>query len=222
VTADATVRNRIAARYRWPSLRSYARGKLRWDPLFPAVAAELAGSPRPLLDIGCGLGLCGQYLREHGFGAPYRGVDLDEAKIAEARGAAERGTVDLAFDVASAATLPDFSGDVALFDVLHYLPGGAQQRLLADAAARVQVGGLLLIRNVLREPGWRFRVTVAEEAFARALRWMRYPVSHYPTRAEIESPLTRMGFVVRIAPLWGRTPFNSYLILARRESLAAA
>lgn len=222
MSADETIRNRIASRYRWPSLRSYARGKLRWDPLFPAVATELAGSPRPLLDIGCGLGLFGHYLRERGFGAPYRGVDLDEKKIHEARGAAERGAVDLAFDVASAGALPNFSGDVALFDVLHYLPSDAQQRLLADAAARVPVGGLLMIRNVLREPGWRFRVTVVEEALARTLRWMRYPVSHYPARAEIESPLTRMGFVVRVAPLWGRTPFNSYLILARRETVCEA
>ena len=37
---------RIATRYRWPSHRSYIRGKLRWDPLFPAIAPLLVDSPR--------------------------------------------------------------------------------------------------------------------------------------------------------------------------------
>lgn len=221
LTADEAIRKRIAARYSHFRHRSYVRSKLRWDPLFAAVAPELASSPRALLDVGCGLGLCGQYLRERGFRAPYRGIDLDARKIREARGAAERGGVELVFDVGSADALPDFSGDVALLDVLHYMPAGEQQRALVAAASRVPRGGLLLIRNVLREATWRFRATVAEERFARALRWMRFPVGHYPSREELEAPLAAMGFVVRIAPLWGRTPFNSYLIVARRDALAA-
>ena len=70
---------------------------------------------------------------------------------------------------------------------------------------------------MLREPGWRFRATILEERLLRALRWMRYPVTHYPEREEIEAPLRAAGFVTRVRPLWGRTPFNSYLFLARRQ-----
>lgn len=214
---DAAIIARIAARYRLQQHRSYARGKLRWDPVFPMAAPLLADSPRALLDIGCGLGLLGQYLRECGFRARYCGVDLDAKKIAEAQAAAARDELALEFATGAAASLPAFQGDVALFDVLHYLPAAGQQRLLIDAAERVSPGGLMVIRNVLREPSWRFRVTIAQERFARALGWMRYPVTHYPEREEIEAPLRATGFATRVMPLWGRTPFNSYLFIARRE-----
>jgi 2-polyprenyl-3-methyl-5-hydroxy-6-metoxy-1,4-benzoquinol methylase len=215
--AQREIAARIAARYKWPSHRSYIRGKLRWDPLFAAIVPLLVDSPRALLDIGCGLGLLGQYLRERGAHAPYRGLDLDARKIEEAREASRRADFDLAFEHASAEALPEFSGDVTLFDVLHYLPSDAQHRVLAAAAARIADGGVLLIRNVLREDSWRFRVTVAEERIARLLGWMRTPPSHFPLREEIEDPLRAMGFAVQTEPLWGRTPFNSYLITARRE-----
>ena len=207
---------RIAARYRRPSHRSYIRSKLRWDPLFAAVAPLLVDSPRALLDIGCGLGLLGQYLRERGFRAAYHGLDLDAQKIDEARRAADVARFDLDFADGTADSLPAFSGDVALLDVLHYMPADAQRRVLVEAAARVANGGMLVIRNVLRDRSWRFRITVLQERLARLLGWMRSPLGDFPQREDIEAPLREMGMAVRVKPLWGRTPFNSYLFVAQR------
>jgi SAM-dependent methyltransferase len=218
--ARAKAIERIVARYRRWRHRRYVRGKLKWDPLFDAVAPIFAGSTRPLLDIGCGLGLLGQYLRETGFRAPYVGVDPDDAKIDEARAAATAGALDIAFDAGSTASLPAFSGDVALIDVLHYLPADLQRQALTEAALRVAPGSVLVIRNVLADSSWRFRVTVVEERVAAALGWMRFATGHFPRREDIEAPLHLLGFAVRVEPLWGRTPFNSYLILARRERAA--
>ena len=80
--ADESARiARIAARYARREHRWYARGKLRWDPVYRAVAPLFEQSSRPLLDVGCGLGLLGQYLRERGFRARYLGVDLDTRKM---------------------------------------------------------------------------------------------------------------------------------------------
>jgi 2-polyprenyl-3-methyl-5-hydroxy-6-metoxy-1,4-benzoquinol methylase len=169
-----------------------------------------------LLDIGCGLGLLGQYLHECGNRAAYVGVDPDGAKIDEARAAAMAGALDFDFATVDAASLPPFSGDVALIDVLHYLPESLQQQALTNAASRVAPGGTLVIRNVLRDASWRFRVTVAEERFLALLGWMRFATGHFPRREDIESPLAALGFDVRVEPLWGGTPFNSYLIVARR------
>jgi 2-polyprenyl-3-methyl-5-hydroxy-6-metoxy-1,4-benzoquinol methylase len=210
------IADRIASRYGTRRHRGYVRGKLRWDPVFAAVAPLFAGSPRALLDIGCGFGLLGQYLRECGVDAPYRGIDVDAAKIDAARAAAKAGNLDLELSVGSVDALPSFSGDVALLDVLHYLPRAEQQHAIADAASRVAAGGLLVIRNVLRDRSWRFRATVIEEHISRTLGWMRCETGHFPSREEIESPLNSAGFEVRAAPLWGRTPFNSWLIVARR------
>jgi len=214
--ARAAAIARIVARYRHWRHRRYVRGKLKWDPLFEAIAPLLADSSRPLLDIGCGLGLLGQYLRERGARMPYLGVDPDGAKIEEARAAAMAGALDIDFATLDASSLPAFGGDVALIDVLHYLPADLQRQALANAAARVVPGGLLVIRNVLRDDSWRYRLTVAEERFAAALGWMRFATGHFPRREDIESPLASLGFDVRVEPLWGATPFNSYLIVARR------
>jgi len=215
-SARAAAIERIAARYRRWRHRRYARGKLTWDPLFEAAVPLLATSTRPLLDIGCGLGLLGQYLRECGSHAAYLGVDPDGAKIDEARAAAIAGAPGFDFAMLDAASLPPVSGDVALIDVLHYLPEDRQQQALANAASRVAPGGTLVIRNVLRDASWRFRVTVAEERFLAALGWMRFATGHFPRREDIETPLVALGFDVRVEPLWGGTPFNSYLIVARR------
>ena len=214
--ARAAAIERIVARFRRWRHRRYVRGKLRWDPLFEAIAPLLAGSPRPLLDIGCGLGLLGQYLRECGARMRYLGVDPDGAKIEEARAAAMAGALDIDFATLDASSLPAFGGDVALIDVLHYLPADLQRLALANAASRVVPGGLLVIRNVLRDDSWRYRLTVAEERFAAALGWMRFATGHFPRREDIESPLASLGFDVSVEPLWGATPFNSYLIVARR------
>ncbi len=205
---------RIAARYRLRH-RGYVRGKLRWDPVFAAVATRVIDSPHPLLDIGCGLGLLGQYLREHGFHSPYRGLDLDSRKIAQARAAA---VADMDFVTGTSTELPAFEGNVALIDLLHYLSADQQQQTLAAAAACVAPDGVLLIRNVLRDRSWRFGATRLEERLAYTVGWMRSPTRHFPARAEIEQPLSSMGFAVRVEPLWGRTPFNSYLFVARRTA----
>jgi SAM-dependent methyltransferase len=213
--ANEAIIARIAARYRLQPHRSYARGKLRWDPVFATAASLLSESRHALLDIGCGLGLLGQYLRECGRNTPYRGLDLDVRKVEAARAAAS-DSMRLEFATGSASSMPAFRGDVALVDLLHYLPADLQRRAVADAAERVAADGVLMIRSVVRDRGWRFRTTLLEERFARMIGWMRYPTGHFPRREEIEAQLHAIGFTTRVTPLWGRTPFNSYLFVARR------
>jgi SAM-dependent methyltransferase len=210
------IARRIGARFRRRWHRDYASAKLRFDPAYAAVADLLGNSDRGLLDIGCGLGLLGFYLRERGYRGACLGVDFDPTKIAEARHAAQGRDAGLAFEVGDARALPAFSGHVVLLDVLHYLDQADQQALLGEAAARVAPDACLVLRNVLRTRGWRFHATVLEERFLYASRWMRSPARHYPTREEIEAPLLAAGFSVDVQPLWGKTPFNSFFIVARR------
>ena len=215
--ARATARQ-IGARFRRPWHRDYASAKLRFDPAYAAVADLLDGSGMGLLDVGCGLGLLGFHLRAHGFAEPYVGVDFDTAKISEGRRINVEHQLGLTFEDGDARALPAFSGHVVLLDVLHYLEQADQQALLREAATRVAPGAMLILRNVLRTPGWRFRATVLEEWFLYASRWMRSPARHYPARAEIEAPLHAAGFTVDVQPLWGKTPFNSFFIVARRTA----
>jgi 2-polyprenyl-3-methyl-5-hydroxy-6-metoxy-1,4-benzoquinol methylase len=212
---DKDIARRISRRYRRPWHRDYARGKLRFDPIYAFAAGIIDDSALPLLDIGCGLGLLGCHLREHGFRGDYLGLDFDRNKITAAREVMphyER----LVFEDNSAQSLPAFAGHVALLDVLHYLAREDQQTLLREAAARVAPGACLIVRNVLREPGWRFRATVVEEFVLHAMRWMRSPARHFPLREEIEQPLRAADLAVETQPLWGNTPFNSFVLVARR------
>lgn len=207
----------IAARFHGRWYRGYALGKMRSDPAYAAVAALVANRAKPLLDIGCGLGLLGFFLRAIGVMQGYCGIDLDAVKITEARRVAAAIDSDLSFDIGDTNSLPPFIGDVVILDVLHYLPKAGQEDLLRSAAARTAVDGLLIVRSVLRDSTWRFHVTRIEEYFLHAFHWMRRPAQHYPHRHEIAEPLAAAGFRVEVRPLWGKTPFNSYLIVARRS-----
>ncbi|MCK9367424.1 MAG: class I SAM-dependent methyltransferase [Metallibacterium scheffleri] len=209
---------RIAARFAGRWQQGYVRGKLRHDPAFATIAALLteAGAARPVLDLGCGMGLLGQWLRECGHRGAYLGIDNDPRKLRAGRAAAAtlRPALELRFGDLQA--LPEFSGHVVLLDALHYLARAPQQALLAACAQRLGAGDRLLIRSVLRDASWRYRITQAEELLAAASGWMRTGAHHIPTGAELSERCAALGLRVSRQPLWGRTPFNSWLIVAWR------
>lgn len=196
----------------------YTRCKLRTDPVYAAVAAELAGSDLPVLDIGCGLGLLGHYLHASGLRLPVTGFDYDERKIRAATDMAARaGLGGLQFRTGDARTgLPDFAGHVVILDILQFFRREQQEALLAAAAARVAPGGRLVIRSGLRAPGWRYRITVLADFVARATLWMKAAPVCYPDADQFRRVLGAAGLDVSIHPLWGRTPFHNHLIVARR------
>jgi 2-polyprenyl-3-methyl-5-hydroxy-6-metoxy-1,4-benzoquinol methylase len=209
----------LTARFSGFNRRQYVRGKLASDPVYAAVAQLIEEAPPfPLLDVGCGMGLLGHYLHGCGVLHGYIGIDHDERKIAAARHAARAIGDTLDLRCADVGDLPDFRGHVCLLDVLHYLPAARQPALLAQLAGHVAPGAQLMIRNVLRERHWRFHATVIEEHVLHATGWMRVGADHYPSADEVVTPLHEAGLATTVRPLWGRTPFNSYLIVARRPA----
>ena len=212
---------RVASRFgeRW--LRMYAGQKLRSDPIFPAAFELLRDSPQPLVDVGCGVGLLAFYLRERNFQAPISGIDRGGRKIERACRVARRRYRDLSFTEVDASDSIERSGNMALFDVLHYLSPNEQSRLLQRLAARVAPGGMLVIRDCPRDRNARFWLTRTAERFAQATRWnLRTPL-HFPAREQILSAFNPAEFTARIEPLWGRTPFNNHLFVFRRRLDAA-
>jgi 2-polyprenyl-3-methyl-5-hydroxy-6-metoxy-1,4-benzoquinol methylase len=215
---DRAARGAIAARFPGRGEHWYVAGKLATDPLYAGVAEVFACAlPLPLLDVGCGLGLLGQYLHACGALHGYLGIDHDERKIEAARAAAVALDDAMQLRCADVADLPDFRGHVALLDVLHYLPRERQPALLSLLATHLAPGGQLVIRNVLRAPHWRFHATVLEERVLHLTGWMRVGATWYPSADEIRAPLEAAGLATTVTPLWGYTPFNSYLVVARRR-----
>ncbi|MGB5939568.1 MAG: class I SAM-dependent methyltransferase [Rhodanobacter sp.] len=214
---DHRSRQRIAQLYDSRLQRGYVLGKLAGDPVYAATAALVAGTALPLLDIGCGIGLLGLYLHAQGHARPYLGVDHDARKIVAGQLAVQRAALAASISLrhADVSELPPMHGHVALLDVLHYLPAERQPALLREAARHLAPEGCLIIRNVLREPNWRFQATRVEEFFLRTSGWIPGGAQHYPTAGELRAPLEDAGLEVHIEPLRGRTPFNSYLVVAR-------
>jgi cyclopropane fatty-acyl-phospholipid synthase-like methyltransferase len=215
-----TIARAFAPRHPWGNRWDYCYvlSKLRSDPLYPGVLDALRGSSAPLLDMGCGLGLLAHALRHDGQTLPYRGVDNDAAKIRRAAGVARRaGLAASDFEVMDlATTLPAHRGSVAILDVLQYLPAEAQSALLRRAAAMLDGDGRLVLRMALADDSRRGRISRIGDRAANWIGWMQFRPRHYPDAATLRALLEQAGLQVSLAPLYGNTPFNNWLLVARR------
>ena len=205
--------NRIAARYPTRLLRSYAHVKIGTDPVYNAVYELLRDATDPLLDIGCGVGLLDFYLRDRGVRVPITGIDHDRRKIAIARSVA-KDDEGVEFDLRDAREPMQFRGNVVLLDVLHYFGSVDQSSILRAAAA---AGGMIIIRDAIRDGSLRYRLTYAQETLARIGGWLKAEQLHFPTREAIESSLNG-DFREEVRPMFGRTPFNNYLFVFKRSA----
>jgi len=218
--SDAIARSFLPGRWHY----YYTRSKLRSDPLYGGAVAALAGSDAPLLDLGCGIGLLAHCLRARAITLPYRGVDNDAGKIALARVAAGRAQLSSArfecIDLSrqdALQPLRDHRGSVAILDVLQFLPPDAQAPLIDAAIACLTPGARLVIRTGLADDSGRTRITRAADALSRTVRWMNTGPKRYPTREALAAQFRDHGLDARFAPLWGRTPFNNWLLVASRD-----
>jgi SAM-dependent methyltransferase len=209
---------RVAARYPGISRteRGFIGGKLRADP---ATAALLAlGAARPLgavLDLGCGRGQLAIALLLAGVAGRVTGLDIDAAKIALARRAAEG--LPARFEVADlvAAEIPP-AETVLLVDVLLQMPPAGQAallaRILASAPRRV------VIRAFDPERGWRSAFGFAMERGRRLLGGDRGSAGALAPRpvGEIAAPFAAAGYAVEVTPCWAGTPLPNVLLVAER------
>lgn len=207
-------RDRVASLFDTRFLRYYTLGKLSRDPVYDAVIARLRGSTLPLLDVGCGAGIFAFYLRECGLAMPLAGIDHDAKKIAVANVLASR-YANISFREGDAREPLAHRGSVVMLDLLHYFDDATQARILANAAACVAPGGVLIVRDAIRDGSWRYRVTYAQEMFARSVRWLKAERLNFPAWSTLAA---LQGFEEEIVPMWGRTPFNNYLFVFRRAS----
>ena len=197
----------------------YTLTKLRTDPLYPGVLDALRGCDAPLLDLGCGLGLLAHALRADGQATDYLGVDIDAPKIARAqRIAANSGLAGVRFAVVDLARgYPPHQGSVAILDVLQFLTREQQATLLDAAITMLAPGAVLVMRAALDDGGARIRRTRTGDRFAAFTGWMPDRPKHYPTVDELQARFDAAGLAVDIRPWFGNTPFNNWLVVARRD-----
>jgi len=194
---------------RW--LHGYIRGKLLGDPVFDEGLRALHGTKGPLVDLGCGLGLFGFWINAHGMGLHYKGCDLGGWKIRAGKQAAEALGYPMELYEGDLLDFPlQNAGVICVFDILHYLPGDLQETLIHRLAEAARSGSLVLIRNGVRDCGWRSAMTLMEEWWTRLTGWIRGGSMNFPRLGHLIEVFESDGCRVEAKPLWGKTPFSSY------------
>lgn len=205
--------DRVAARYRGITTRGFVRGKLKRDPVLPALLA--LPSFGAVLDLGCGRGQLGLALLLAGHATAVNGLDLDAGKIARATAAA--AGLPARFDAADLATTPLPPCDTALvIDVLVQMPPAAQDALLARLAAAAPKR--IVIRAFDPDRGWRSAFGLAIDRLRRRLGGdlgLAGTVAPQPI-ARLRAPLEAAGYAVTVTPCWAGTPLPNVLLVADR------
>jgi uncharacterized protein (DUF2062 family)/SAM-dependent methyltransferase len=209
----------------------FARGKLRGDPVYRAILEPGVLVPGlALVDLGCGGGLALSAIREaaraHDRSRPplrfdrLIGVELRPRAAAVARQALGDDAEIVGADIRS-YDLPPCSS-VLLLDVLHMMPEGDQERLIARAAARLQPGGTLVVREADAAGGAGFLFVRAGnrlKAFATGNWRQRFS---FRTRDDWAALLRRHGMHVQVSGAALGTPFANLLVVGRRPAGAAS
>jgi 2-polyprenyl-3-methyl-5-hydroxy-6-metoxy-1,4-benzoquinol methylase len=130
----------------------------RWlgFPRFDRIEALLPASGR-ILDAGCGHGLLAVMAAARGAGREVLGIDLLERRLDAGREVARRyGLDNVRFERRDIGAPPAGPFDaIVVADVLLYRPLQAQRDLLRQLSERLSPGGRLLLKEQVREPGWK-------------------------------------------------------------------
>lgn len=236
--ASAQRLNELNARFYQTVSAGFDQSRQSGWPGWQRLLAQLPENrPLRVLDAGCGNGRLARFLAAAGIALDYTGLDSSPALLAAARralaGAPGVSAAWLEADfIMNAEALPAGPFDlVALFGVLHHVPGSQRrERLIGELAARTASGGLLAFT------AWRFmeyerfqRRTVPApddlvlEANDYLLDWrasetpaLRY--CHYTDDAELENLARASGLIAADAyRADGESgDLNAYRLLGRR------
>ena len=223
--------DRASASYR-PAGRfalHFARGKLRWDPVFRHLLMHgLIAPGSRVLDIGCGQGLLASLLdaavkqARHGrwpadWAPPpsdvrLTGIELSAREVARARDALGSGAEFVCGDMRSVA-FPQ-ADTVVILDVLHYVERQEQDQVLARVRAALGERGTLLLRVGDAASRRRFAASQWVDRLVFLLRGCRARPQNGRPVAEWIAQLESLGFRVSQRPMSEGTPFANVLLVS--------
>lgn len=211
--ATAQALNRINRRFYAEQAASFSATRESpwpgWLRLCERLEAEGLLGALSVLDVGCGNGRLGRFLAERAPALRYTGIDASDALLADARTrgalgeAAQLERLDLVED-----DLPAWLGArrfdlIALFGVLHHVPGAERRKsLLGGLLDHLSEGGILALTS--------WRLALFERFRERALPWEQSPE---PLDAAQLEPGDRL------LP-WGRGEGQRYVHFAHEDETA--
>ena len=117
------------------------------------LAAAMSGSPRRVLDIGCGTGTLAIRLKKLHPEVEVAGLDPDAKALARSRDKASRAGLTIRFNQGFSQELPypDASFDCVLSSLMfHHLPAAVQEKTLQEARRVLTPGGSLHLLDMAR------------------------------------------------------------------------
>ncbi len=216
----------------------FARHKLQKDPVYRAALGVDVGSGcgGTILDIGCGQGLALALLAEArrafdrgawpaAWPPPPRfermiGIETRRhiAAIARKALAADAEISQTDARVASLAAVRA----VWLFDVLQMMGPEEQEALIARAAAALEPGGVILVREADASAGWRFTAVRAVNRLKALLVGAWRQTFHFRTQADWCACFARHGLRADVQSASDGLPFANLLfrLTAERRGFA--
>ena len=222
-----------AGKFAW----HFARGKLRWDPVFSHLLARGLIAPRTrVLDIGCGQGLLASLLaaaaqaaREGRWPSDWAeapidvrvsGIDLLERDVERARHALGDGIDIVCGDMRTTAFAAVDA--VVILDVLHYVGIADQDAVLARVRAALPIGGRLVMRIGDASARRGFVASEWVDRFVKLARGQGFGRQTGRTLAAWQARLAELGFAVTSEPMHRGTPFANILLFATVERAPSA
>ncbi|MEP7301810.1 MAG: methyltransferase domain-containing protein [Caldimonas sp.] len=208
--------------------RHFARGKLRWDPVFRHLLVHGLIAPRArVLDLGCGRGLLASLVAAAGgeardgrwpadwaaapAGARVTGIDLMPGDVAHARAALGSGAVFVCGDMRSVAF--PAADTVVILDALHYLELDEQDAVLARVCSALGDRGRLVLRVGDAASRSGFAASQWVDRLVCLLRGHGAQPRAGRTLAAWTARLAGLGFEVASQPMAGGTPFANVLLI---------
>jgi len=225
LVSEASAPYRRCGRFAW----HFARGKLRWDPVFAHLLARGVIAPRTrVLDIGCGQGLLASLLGAaarvardgrwpSGWAEPpldvrVRGIELQRRDVERARDALGDACDIVCADMRSA---PFADVDtVVILDVLHYVSEPEQDAVLTRVRAALPAGGKLVLRIGDAAARGGFAASQWADRVVTFVRGHGVAPLAGRTLAAWRTRLEQLGFAVASEPMHAGTPFANVLIVA--------
>ncbi len=197
-----------------PGFRHYVRFKIRLDPVYRAICAELPDRVE-LVELGCGLGILPILVASLGSHRKVTGIDWDEPKVAAAQHAVKG--LPITIERADVRTYePPQCDALAIVDVLHYFDESVQRDILKRAVAALRPGGTLFIRE--GESGNKGSAwTRFVERLAVTLGWNRSDARpEFRAIDAIVADLRGHGLECEVVPVAGKFHPGNVLVRATR------
>ena len=119
-----------------------------------ALARELRQLHGRVLSVGAGHGLIERWLAELDPGTEVDGLELDAERVELAERAAHPRVQIRRQDVRELDEPASYDAALAI-DLIHHVPTAAHQALAEALAQAVKPGGVLLVKDIARTPGWK-------------------------------------------------------------------